>query len=214
MAADLETIVQRMIDANESEDNIAAVIREYRGMGETAAPQSSSSPTPLATVTGGGLATAGRAAVRAGEEIATSPLTGKAVKLAAGPVTQGVSRAAGALVGGMPGYAVGETVAQGMKLPVVRTLAEGAIRSDGEAVAGVGRVLGRAALPIQAAMTAHDIYELMSPESRAAMAAGRERVAAADAASGRRDARDMDRSRRRRMTTEDIAREEINRRKR
>ena len=213
MAADLETIVQRMIDAGEPEGNIAAVISEFKS-GETAAPQSSNPPTPLGLATGSTANMIGRGAVRAGEEIATSPLTGKAVNAMTGQAAQYAARAAGtAIGGGLPGYAAGEVAAQGLKLPVVRTLAEGALRSGGEAVAGVGRVLGRAALPVQAAMTAHDIYQLMTPESRAAMAVGRNRVAAADAASGRRDARDMDRSRRRRMTTAEIARDEINKRK-
>jgi hypothetical protein len=162
-----------------------------------------------ATTTALGMTAAAPVIERLGLELATSPHVTKAVKAATGPAARMASRAIGVSTGSIPGYLASEAVASAAKSPAARTAAETAIRGGGQATAAVGRVLGRAALPLQVAATAYDLYQLTTPESRAAMAAGRERVAAADAASGRKDARDMDRSRRRKLTTTEIARNVI-----
>lgn len=128
MAADLETIVQRMIDAGEPEDNIAAVIREFKGMGETEPAQSSrpqaDSPNayPIGAAAGASLAAA--PAVVRGMNAAADP-AGRLAASRLGRGSAGVAAldAAGRVMRGDYKGAAIEGAAAGAAAAVPRTAA-------------------------------------------------------------------------------------------
>jgi hypothetical protein len=104
MSADLETIVQRMIDAGESEDSIASVIREYRTPADT--PTSNN----VAGVLAPALTAATRAIPPVADAVASSPLAVRAISTGAGAAIPAVLTAA-AHAAGVPGAITGPALA-------------------------------------------------------------------------------------------------------
>lgn len=148
MPANLETIVQRMIDAGEDEPAIASVIQHYR-QGERSTPGA----VGPATV---GAANAGRAvAGRAGMQVATSPNLSRAVKAGSGPLAQHAARAVGS-TGGIVGYAVGEAATN----PSVRGAVEAGIRGGSRVAAKVaGSSVARAVTGVPGMLASMPVSE-------------------------------------------------------
>jgi hypothetical protein len=104
MPADLQTIVQRMIDAGEPEENIAAVIREYNGVAPE--PATSGSPGMIAPA----VASATRAIPPIADAVAGSPLAVRAISTGAGAAIPAVLTAA-AHAAGIPSAYTGPALA-------------------------------------------------------------------------------------------------------
>lgn len=100
--ADLQTIVQRMIDAGEPEENIASVIREYK----PAAPEAQTTGIPTAAVfaarEGAPALATGAARFAANHPAAAQKIIGAGVSTLAG--------GAGGAIGGVPGAVVGASI--------------------------------------------------------------------------------------------------------
>ncbi len=138
MPTDLKSVVQRMIDAGESEENIATVIKGYSAPDTRLAPKDKQSDSGAL-----GLAATARAippAANAAMEVATNPNVPRAMATAgrviggiapavggaaeAGPVGAAIGLAAaskGAWAGGKTGYFSGKLL-QNVTAPVARAL--------------------------------------------------------------------------------------------
>lgn len=110
MPADLETIVQRMIEAGEPEDQIADVIREYKGAQQPAG--ASSTGGSIAGVLVPAAAAATRAIAPVADATAASPLAVRALSTGAGAAIPAVLTAA-AHAAGVPGSLTGPALALG-----------------------------------------------------------------------------------------------------
>lgn len=136
MADQLQTIVQRMIDAGESEDNIASVIREYK----PPAPEKGLAQKATDMV-GGILRTAANHPVQTGAILGgalAAPLTG-GTSLAAGLAAAGLGGAGGAGLGALYGAATGSENVPTTSGGVLRAMGEEGLMQAG--AEGGGRLI-------------------------------------------------------------------------
>ena len=153
MADDLHAIVQRMIDAGESEDNIATVIQHFQQPAAAAPPPSGHSD---ATLTAASVPLAGRLVT----ELATNPGVPKAGSIV-GQLAGGVegalkggplSAAGGAWAGGKAGWFTGK-LAQKLSAPVA---------SAWESMAPYAAKVA----PVVAAQGVNDLAQMAEPNRR------------------------------------------------
>jgi hypothetical protein len=116
---------------------------DRRASGGSPSGTSTAIGVPAAVLAGRGLASG---AVRAGEEIATSPLMGRLVKAATGRATGAIVGAVAGhgATGGAIGYGIGEAASQ----PAVQTALTAAARSGGGMLARLGGLASRYAGPV------------------------------------------------------------------